>query len=189
MPLKLKVRQSSFNGEPTKEFVRVKRDAFNKQHPDDGVRAVITLEHPSKPIQNVATIEGTLKLRFAKEQKTITLAAFPARAGKAVSHPDLKAAGLSFKLERENMGFKLSLVGGEKIAIAKVEAVDAAGKKLEGASVSRIAFGKELYYSISSFGAKIPANAALKLTVNIGLDELVVPFRFENLPVPDLPIE
>ena len=189
LPLKLKVREFSFNGEPTKEFITVKRNGFEKKHPDDGVRAAITLEHPSKPIQNVAAIEGSLKLLFAKEQKTITVAAFPARAGKAVSHPDLKATGLRFRLERENMGFKLLLVGGNKNALAKVEAVDADGKPLEDANVSRITFGKEVYYGISSFGAKIPANAALKLTVNLGIEELDVPFRFENLSVPDLPIK
>ncbi|MBT4864727.1 MAG: hypothetical protein HON53_06325 [Planctomycetaceae bacterium] len=189
LPLKLKVREFSFNGEPTKEFVRVKRGGFENRHPDDGMTAAITLEHPSKPIQNVAAIEGSVKLLFAKEQKTITVDAFPSRAGKAVSHPDLKPTGLRFKLERENMGFKLSLVGGNKNSLAKVEAVDADGKPLEDANVSRITFGKETYYGISSFGAKVPANAALKLTVNLGIEELDVPFRFENLSVPDLPIK
>jgi hypothetical protein len=189
VPLKLLVREFAIFGEPTKSFIRVKRNRFDKKHPDDGVRAVITLEHPSKPIQNVAAIEGSVKLRFAKEQKTITIADFPASAGKAISHSDLKATGLRFKLERKSGGFKLLLVAGDESALANVEAVDSAGKKLKNVNVARFAFGKEIYYDISSFGDKIPANAALKLTVNLGLEELDVPFRFENMSVPDLPIK
>jgi hypothetical protein len=189
VPLKMLVRKFAIFGEPTKSFIRVKRNGFDKKHPDDGVRAVITLGHPPETIQDVVAIEGSVKLRFAKEQKTITIADFPASAGKAISHPDLKATGLRFKLERKNGGFKLLLTAGDESALANVEAVDSAGKQLEDANVSRFAFGKEVYYDISSFGTKLPANAALKLTVNLGIEELDVPFRFENLSVPDLPIK
>jgi hypothetical protein len=188
VPLKLNVQNMEFNffGDPTKEFIRVERGSFAK-HPDNGVRAVISLAHPSQPVEELAAIEGSMKLLVAKRQTEVTIAKISSRVGKTITHPDLTTAKLRFKLQRENMGLKLSFVRGDPQAVDKIAVVDANGKPLQNVSVARFSLNGKISYTISSFDDKLPATAALKLTVNQGLTELSVPFRFENLPVPDLP--
>lgn len=188
LPMKLNMQQFLFGGDPTKEFLRIERDNSNQNHPPDGVRAVFTLEHPGQEIQEMAVIDGSLKLRVAREMKDVTIANIDSLAGKAVTHPDLRVAGLRFKLERENTTLKLTLVGGDSAALGEVEVVDDEGKPLERVNVFRHEFSDQLFYRISAFGQKLPPSAALKLTVRLGLSELDVPFRFENVSVPDPPI-
>jgi len=187
VPMKLRVQQFSMSGDATKEFVRIERGTFSK-HPTNGVKAVISLAHPSRPILELAAIEGSMKLLVAKKQTQVTIAKISSRVGKAITHPDFKTAKLRFKLERENMSLKLSLVGGDPQAVGQIAVVDANGKPLKNTGVFRFPGNGKASYTISSFGGKLPATAGPKLTINQGMTELSVPFRFENLSVPDVPM-
>jgi len=185
--LPLKQARSQFGS--AKSFRTVERSRFGSQQSKDLVRVPLLLEHPSAAIQEVAAIEGSLQLRVARQKKTIVIPAFTSKVGKAITHQELKTAGVQLKLEKQGSQFKLVLTKGDSLIMGKVEVVDAQGKPLKQVNVYRFAFSKQVSYNISAFGKKLPADAGLRVTVHLDLTTLTIPFRFKHLSVPDPPVQ
>jgi len=169
------------------EFVKVRReDDFSNRHPADGVRVAIELKHPAGKITKIAAIEGSIKLKTGGTRKTIERSGLAGKAGTVIDDPALKAAGIEQLRLGEITAKKLSLeIRGNDEAIDSIQIVDAAGEKLNNVK-GRSSSGKQVQYDLFC-DEKLPADAALKITLLINTRELDVPFRFQDLAVPPVP--
>jgi hypothetical protein len=179
--------QDSFFADPRKSFVRVQRGGGFDENPADGVRAIVSLQHPSSPIEQITVFQGSLKLKVAKETKEVVLKDIASLAGKAINNPVLRDAKVRMKVTKDNFGLKISLPKEFAEKIGKVEPVDADGKKAERVNLFQNRFGDEITYQLNFFGSEPPKGLGLKITVNVSLETLTIPFKFENIPVPPVP--
>lgn len=69
----LKVHQPKFGltENPAASYIPIDRDLVANDHPENGVRAWIPLEHPSQPIENITSAAGSLKLRIGDDEVEI----------------------------------------------------------------------------------------------------------------------
>lgn len=190
LPLQMEQQQYSEEAEATRSLVRILRnDYYDSGHPDDGVRGMLALEHPSRPISTVKDIQGSLKLRVAGETKNVVIKDVKSLVGQQIEHEEFKKAGLLFRLTGiEKTVMRLTLIQGDPNVVGQVTAIDLEGDRLKDVSAIDNRDGQNTFFQIATYEEKFPAGMELKIEVHKEIDILTVPFHFQDLPIPDLPV-
>jgi hypothetical protein len=136
----------------------------------------------------VQTFSGSLKLQTVDEQKVVYVKNAAATAGKPINDPAVREAGLTLRVERSGNDLSVRLVKGDSNLIQSVTAVDGGGSLLPDVVVGTMTFNNQVAYGLT-FQNEMPRDAGLRITLNVGLKEVSVPFRFDDLPVPAAPKE
>ncbi|MFW6114151.1 MAG: WD40 repeat domain-containing protein [bacterium] len=196
----LKQLESSFSmNDPSEQFVEIDRDmmfAGEFNAPKNQLRLHVVLEKPPAGASQLKAIEGYLDLLASNEQKQITLKKVSGKAGQKLANPVLQEAGLEIRVlkptnERtrlfsENPEQSLSLeIDGQRTALLDFQLQDQNGKTIETQTAwSEGSSDEPAYYSLQA-EQKLPATTALQLTAAVDQKRLRVPFRFENVSLPE----
>ncbi len=187
-PLEPKKDPFSFR-DVSQEYVSIDRGFSLDEAPPDGVQAKFQFDPPPPPAQPptvVQTFSGSLKLQTVDEQKVVYVKNAAAAAGKPINDPALREAGLTLRVERSGNGLAVRLVKGDANLIQSVTAVDGGGSPLPDVTVGTMTFNNQIAYALTS-QSDLPRDTGLRITLNVGLKEVSVPFKFEDLPVPAAP--
>src|SRR5262249_36969214 len=146
------------------------------------------LEHPALPISKFTLFEGDLTLRCVTETKEILIPNVLEQGGKPTRDPHLKGVGFAIAVDKVDESTNLKIHFGSKTEVANVKLVDSKGETLENAPLLvRLHAGEKLDLVASFDAAKLPPGTAVKVRLRTRIDEVKVPFRFENLAVPAPP--
>lgn len=175
-------------GDPAGEFVTIDRsDEFFARHPKGGVRIPLAFEHPAKPIQKVALVQGTFKLRTGGRQQVIVIERVMSQVGKPVRHESLQAAGLDVELGKQGTGGLTVRTRGKVDELGAVFLLtDPSGERLRNLAVSSSSFRGVTTTVFACPGAP-PPNTQLRITLHLNAQEVEVPFEFKDLKVPRAP--
>ncbi|MFG0333976.1 MAG: hypothetical protein ACF8TS_11490 [Maioricimonas sp. JB049] len=167
-------------------FKAVDRTFLNDNMPVDGVRANFEFNPPSSIPESISMFSGSVALRTVREQKTVQIESLEKYVGKRISNADLGRAQVQFALLAQGDQRQLSLLKGTPARIQSIELIDASGSVISDGSVSRAEFNGKVFYSLFA-GDRNVDDLGLQITLNIGMRDVEVPFRFTDLPVPPKP--
>ncbi|MEW4526215.1 hypothetical protein [Maioricimonas sp. JC845] len=180
----LKKRQDGFSfGDG---FEKVDRTFLTDSMPVDGVRARFEFEPPGSVPESIQAFSGSVALRTVREQKAVQIDRLSKFVGRRVSHVDLGKAGVQLALIDRGGQHQLSLIKGSPSRIQSIELTDDTGQVLKDTVVNRAEINGKVFYPLAIGDHKLDG-LGLKITVNVGMRDIEVPFRFLDLPVPAKP--
>lgn len=167
--------------------------------PEDGAANVATFhlafKGPDEKARALASCEGKFRIVRAKSQTDFQVPLKKPLPAKLDLPDELKAAGLTVKLERTKPGSgpvadELVVAVGPAALVARLQVLDADGSgPASGWESPVVRYVREkggLVQRLSSeSGDKLPDSFQLGLVLFDGAEVLTVPFRFNDLPLPD----
>ncbi|QDU40029.1 hypothetical protein Mal4_43830 [Maioricimonas rarisocia] len=181
-PLQTRDDQFSFGD----GFKAVDRTFLNDNMPVDGVRAKFEFNPPSSIPESISMFSGSVALRTVREQKAVQIDSLAKYVGKRITNSELGRAQVQLALLAQGDQRQLSLLKGTPARIHSIELIDASGNVIPDGSVSRAEFNGKVFYSLFA-GDRNVDELGLQITLNVGMRDVEVPFRFADLPVPPKP--
>lgn len=185
-PLKQQEDRFSFNDiSESYESIDRSEDEFFAEHPKNGVRVEITLEHPQQPISEIARIQGSIRIRSGGEQ--VVVPSILSQQGQTLSDPKLANANLQISIGESTDPKSISITcKGAADSIVSLTLLDGAGQPMDPSGYGSSGFGDTMSYDYS-YDQPIPPNASLRVTLATNATVTEVPFEFQNLKVPPEP--
>jgi hypothetical protein len=170
---------------PTDETER-----FQSRAPDSTEDITLTLERPSPDATSLAVLEGSLKLMTGGRGEKIYIGGITAKKpGDVLQHPTLKAAGATVRLDEPSgdpeegaVTVNVSVSG----PVGEIDLVDSDGSPVAAATGFGGGMRGGAQYVSRQFTSSraLPSDTRLELEVFLDQKPLLVPFRFENVPLP-----
>lgn len=177
--------RSAGDAEYYRGFVDLERLRFDGLSAKYGAGVRIRLEHPSLPISKFTLLEGEVTLRCVTETKEILVPNVLDQSGKPTNDPHLKAAGFAIAVTKPDESTFLRIQFANKADVAEIQLVDSKGDPLKkGPFLNNMGAGKELELASAFDPATLPQGVALRVKLRTKIDDVKVPFRLENLPIP-----
>ncbi|MDB5392062.1 MAG: hypothetical protein JWM11_7708, partial [Planctomycetaceae bacterium] len=188
---------ASKNSDATDKFFRPGFELGLTHYPPNGVLAEFKFEPNQPPFTSLEAASGSFKLLLGQERKSTTINKLATQLGKPISNADLKAAGLEIKIsastERkpnllskgETLDFEVTK--GNSFTISKVQLIRRSDFESEEPHFSFNQFAANLG-NIELGENKLRPTDSLEITYYTSLQEIEVPFAFEKLVVPPLPV-
>ena len=158
--------------------------------PPGGIRVAFHLTPPLEPINALARLNGSLKLRTSRNRTETVINNLMERLDTEIVNRDLTRRGVALAAAVEGDAVFVRVVRGNDDQISAIIPVDVYGDPIPGVTTTREE-GKEraeghLIHRIS-FSNGVPSGVGLRVFVNSSVNEISVPFRFVNVPVPPMP--
>ena len=175
--------------DPSKQFIRPKNDYMTgNENPVGGLQVSVAFQHPDKPSNNVILAEGELKLMTSKETRVVQIEKIMDKVNKNFSSKDLREAAVELKLSKlgdQNLVLKVSK--GKLGAINEARILSASGSAYPDIFTNIDEEDKTISFFFGGEDVKIPKDIKLELSLNVDLQTVVVPFKFEGLAIPPEP--
>ena len=179
--------------EMLKGFVSINRQMMFMGQSDkvkDKLRVDLKFEPARRSATKIALLEGSLKLRVGKPKEVI-ISGVRQKAGQTIQDATLEKAGLTLKIVKAKTGgffasdpkksVSIELAGNTDL-VMDIELIDTSGKSLSNSSSSS-GGGKKISRTLMSM-EDLPPNTAVKIVLALGMEEVEVPFKLEDLPLP-----
>jgi predicted Zn finger-like uncharacterized protein len=186
----LKPEKSEFSlNDPSKQYVRPGKEMMSgNENPVGGIQASFSFDHPEKPSSNVILAEGSLKLMTSKETRVVQVAKIMDKVNKNFSSKDLREAGLELKLTKQgDTSLQLKVTKGKVAAINEARFLTSSGSAFPNVYSNIDEDDNSISFHFGGENEKIPKDLSLELSLNVGLQAVQVPFKFENLTIPPEP--
>jgi|GEM_PF-6419934 hypothetical protein len=159
---------------------RSENDFFN-DHPENGLLIPVGFQNPGNSAKT-ASFAGTLKLRTGGEKHTVVVPNV-AKSNGLLKDKLLQQAKVVVKITITKGKTIVATITGNIAAVDKVALTDNQGKEISDIIGQGVAeFGKQQEYDFD-FEKSIPSNAQLNIYLRTNLEEVEVPFQFDNVSV------
>jgi hypothetical protein len=165
-------------------FLAIERDGMFSEHPDQGVVTGYLLAPPAEAAASLQSVAGQFMLQIAGRTEDVLLTNL-ARLRSPIDDSRLADARMSVDISRAAQG-QVEISWNDSPLISKVELVTADGLPVQTAGTGSFSTGGRKTLTISLAGPP-PQDLALRVVTHSDLQEVAVPFRFENLPLPEAP--
>jgi len=175
-----------FGGNRLKQLNRNRFSFGNQKSPKDEAEIFLNLKAGKRMATTIAVLEGSLSLGIATtEEITLKADELEKLVGKKIQNATLKKLGAEIlvKVFKKTGGNILTLdVSGKPGTVNEVKFRKVGGESI---NVGQSSFGFGKKRTIQIFSSKpLPKNAKLVIPVETSLKEIVVKFRFTNIPLP-----
>lgn len=178
-------------GDPTEEFVNIDRDLTSgDEHPPGGLRVVLKFTPPNQPIQSLARLNGLLKFRTVRERTEAIIKNLQSRVGAPISNRELAKFRIKPVVEIEGNRLRMVLVDGKDDRISEVIPIDLNDHPITDVIASTQTGGAQAKWRtiyVFEFPGGVPERVGLKYYLNMGVEEITVPIRIRDLPLPPMP--
>ncbi|MBX3436325.1 MAG: hypothetical protein KF861_02460, partial [Planctomycetaceae bacterium] len=181
----LEFRGSSFRGAnaATEWVVAAEHAAVTGDEPPNGVRVLTLFTPPDPPSDNIAQLRGTLHIRSAREQVDAVVTNLNDRLDRRIKDRNLSKFGLEFAIMIEENQLMFRLLEGSEDRIAGIFPIDQDGARIEGVVQTTTVENSNRIHRFT-FSRRVPPRVGLKFSLNRGVQDIEIPFRFSNLPIP-----
>jgi hypothetical protein len=176
---------------PQDAYLPLDRDRSSVEAPRDRIAIDLEMEAPARRATHIVSLEGSVKL-LTGDLVEVLFGDLGKRIGRPLRSQKLAGAGLDVRLTKfdpRRGGEAKVTVGGKLERLEKIEIVDAAGKSLEassGDSGTGTGTGRgtvDLTHD-AHWDRPLPAGARLKVTVLVSVQEIDVPIKLRDVPLP-----
>ncbi|MGE0375769.1 MAG: hypothetical protein AB7Q45_10185 [Planctomycetaceae bacterium] len=172
----------------TDRWADVGRDAASSpDQPPDGLRVLVLFAPPEPPIQNISRFRGELQIRSAREQVEFVVNNLNDRANRRIKDRNLSKYGLEIAVLIEENQLMFRLLEGAEERISEMHPVDRDGARIANIVQSTTLDNGNLIHRFE-FPGRVPARVGLEFSINVGVQEITVPLRFHDVPVPPRPV-
>ncbi len=183
----------------TTSFVEINRKMMywrmnEREAPKDRIKVDLRLDLPSRSAKNITLVDGFLKLQTGQPVKVVT-DDVRTKVGKTLQDPRLEKCGVQVKIISSKGGSGMFdfgpddpskavgvQVSGKLDAIQELRLVDSSGDRLNTGSMSMGSDTSKTYFLESE--DSLPQNTKLVITVVEGQEEVKIPFKFQDIPLP-----
>lgn len=158
-----------------------------RDQPPDGVRVLVLFAPPQPPIEAVSRFRGQLKIRSAREQVQFVVSNLNERTDRRIRDRNLGKYGLEIAVLIEENRLLFRLLEGEESRIAGMHPVDRDGARIADVVHATTLDNGNVIHRFD-FPGRVPPRVGLEFSINLGVQEIAVPLRFSNLPVPPQPV-
>lgn len=178
----------SINGrseDPLHDLVVVDHEDPFSPHPPQGIATGVTFHPPSSDVQSLAVIEGEILVEAPTTLREITLSNVYSDQT-VVDDPALQSANFSVSTETVDGQIEVHCRYNEDAPLGQISVLDASGATVQASSESRVIDEGQMHREWRLSGG-VTQPLGLVVTAREGMQEVSVPFRFENLPMPNPP--
>ncbi len=165
----------------TQQVIPIDRDVAVGDQPAGGLRLHGFLERPTLPLDNLRTLEGTVQLRTSEVSIQRKLEDVRSLIDMPTSDNDLWNAG--FRVKTLKQGKEVAFFTHAKFQLGKLRAFDTEGQLIPGLVYSYGDQNGSPYQAISLADGKLPDKLTVEFTVYTNMKTVLVPFKFENVPI------
>jgi hypothetical protein len=124
----------------------------------------------------------------SKETRVVQVAKIMDKVNKNFSSKDLREAGLELKLTKQgDTSLQLKVTKGKVAAINEARFLTSSGSAFPNVYSNIDEDDNSISFHFGGENEKIPKDLSLELSLNVGLQAVQVPFKFENLTIPPEP--
>ncbi len=184
MPIKwLGVSRNGRTDDPLHELIAVDQGDGFTPHPPKGVATGFLFHPPGEEVPSLEVVAGVIVLEVPTSLREITLSNV---SGSAVSidDPTLQSANFVVTTETVDAQAVVQCTYDKQAPFGQFTVLDASGNSVEASSTSQVLAGDQIHRKWQlPQGTKQPLG--LVVAVREDVQEVSVPFRFENLPMPE----
>jgi hypothetical protein len=174
----------AMDGNALTAFLPIERDGMFSEHPDNGVITGYLLAPPAGSAGALQSVAGQFVLQIAGRTEDVLLTNLSQLRG-PIDDSRLASARMNVDVSRAAQG-QVEISWNDSPLIGTVELVSADGRPVQNAGTGTFRVGGRKTMTVS-LTAPPPQDLALRVVTRSDLQEVAVPFRFENLQLPEAP--
>lgn len=151
--------------------------------PIDGMQAELMFESPLTDVQQIDQMTGEITLLSAENQISIVIDDLHTFVDRTIDHSVLKDTEITINVKNFGKGLVVTLPKDQPFSIAEMLPLDEFGRHSHAVYSGRQAFDGVTTFSFNA-DDELPHPLPVRMTINQGLKEFVVPFEFRNVTVP-----
>jgi hypothetical protein len=181
----LSFQSGLFNGQGLSEgWIEFDDEAPPAQdQPPNGLRVVFLFTPPEPPIEQIGQFKGTMKLRTSLDLTEAIVRNLNHRTDRRIQDRTLTRFGIEIAVAIDGKVLKFRQLEGDESRIAELFPVDQNGVQIAGVTHTTATENENLIHYFE-FAQNVPQRVGLKFLINVGVRELEVPLRFNDVPVP-----